>query len=115
MSKIPARLSRLEACASSTDLPPLPELATLGALMDAADTTEAERRTLMNARLELLLARVWPRAMAGDTASAGIAVRLLDRQADLLGLTSSAKDTGHGEVTAEDLMRMIARTPDGPR
>ncbi|MEV7442019.1 hypothetical protein AB0O22_12805 [Streptomyces sp. NPDC091204] len=107
MSRIPARLSRLEAGAPGcSDLPALPELATLGALMDAPDATAAEQRILMNARLETLLARVWPKAMTGDVAAAGLAVRLLDRQADLLGLTTAAQDP-EGPITAEDLMRMI--------
>ncbi|MGW2582573.1 hypothetical protein ACWCYZ_14780 [Streptomyces virginiae] len=108
MSRIPARLNRLEAgTPGCTDLPPLPELSTLGALMDAPDSTEAEQRTLMNARLESLLARVWPKAMTGDVAAAGLAVRLLDRQADLLGLTAKQQEEPGGAVTAEDLFRMI--------
>ncbi|WP_371592598.1 hypothetical protein [Streptomyces virginiae] len=113
MSRIPARLNRLEAGAPGcTDLPALPEMATLGALMDAPDATTAEQRILMNARLEALLAQVWPKAMTGDVAAAGLAVRLLDRQSDLLGLTRAAQEEAGGTVTAEDLMRMIRANPD---
>ncbi|MFE9793539.1 hypothetical protein ACFYRL_17575 [Streptomyces goshikiensis] len=108
MSRIPARLTRLEAgTPGCSDLPPLPELATLAALMDTPDATDAEQRILLHARLETLLARVWPKAMGGDVTAAGLAARLIDRQADLLGLTAAAPESKGGPVTAEDLIRMI--------
>ncbi|MFD9517670.1 hypothetical protein [Streptomyces sp. NPDC059979] len=114
MSRIPARLNRLEAgTPGCTDLPALPEMATLGALMDAPDATTAEHRILMNARLEALLTRVWPKAMTGDVTAAGLAVRLLDHQADLLGLGRAAQKEPDRVVTAEDLMAMIRSCPDG--
>ncbi|NUV64998.1 hypothetical protein [Streptomyces sp. CAI-85] len=103
-----ARLNRLErSCAPCADLPALPDLR---AVLDAPDPTQGERRALLAARLELLLARVWPLAMSGDVRAVDTATRLLDRQAELFALVPGHPDPV-GEVTAEDLYRLIESAP----
>ncbi|MFC8013203.1 hypothetical protein [Streptomyces cinereoruber] len=102
-----ARLNRLErACGDCRTLPALPALP---AVLDAPEATQAEQRALLTARLELLLACVWPIAMSGDVRAVDTATRLLDRQAELFRLPGPAAPAG--EVTAEDLIALIESAP----
>lgn len=107
---LPARLGRLERerCDGCEELPALPDVS---AVLDQAEPTRAEARALLVARAERLLVAVWPRAMRGDTQAAATALRLMERQAAALGLMDGDGPGRDGEVTADDLLRLIESGP----
>lgn len=106
---LPARLGRLER--ERSDGCTTPALPDLDAVLDRPDPTHAEQRALLAARLEQMLATVWPLAMRGDLRAADTATRLLDRQAKLFGLFPDDRQA-QGEVTAADLIALIEAAPD---
>ena len=81
------------------------------ALAERVTVSVDQWRRLELDRLDALQVALWPHAMAGDTATAGVVLRIIEQRARVLGIGSgSARETGTRLPTTVVVSELAAST-----